>query len=249
MDEKTLETTVDTESDNWDDITFDDAPVEADTPPDEEADAADSAPESEPADQPDKPKGEAEPEPEAKEAGKQTDQFVLKHLDDTRTVSRDEVITLAQKGMDYDRIRQKLDEQAGEKTELEGRLRALNDLAAAGGFKTADDLLEDVQASMLAVEKGIDKAEEKRNADFAEFLSSEYKGEAEKIPKEVWDSYNKGGVSLLQAFRAYDNHRLKVELEALKKSAENKARSTGSLTTTGKPSAQDEFDRAWNDGT
>lgn len=51
---------------------------------------------------------ETEVEPEKAKA--ETDQFELKHLDETRTVSRDEVITLAQKGMDYDRIRGKYDE-------------------------------------------------------------------------------------------------------------------------------------------
>lgn len=40
----------------------------------------------------------------------ETDTFELKHLDETRTVNREEVIALAQKGMDYDRIRAALDE-------------------------------------------------------------------------------------------------------------------------------------------
>jgi hypothetical protein len=35
--------------------------------------------------------------------------FTLKHLGEVRTVGRDEVITLAQKGLDYDRIRGKYD--------------------------------------------------------------------------------------------------------------------------------------------
>lgn len=36
--------------------------------------------------------------------------FTLKHLGEVTTVGRDEVITLAQKGLDYDRIRRKYDE-------------------------------------------------------------------------------------------------------------------------------------------
>lgn len=51
---------------------------------------------------------------EQKADGKGTDQsFELKHLDEVRTVGRDEVIALAQKGLDYDRIRGKLEELRG----------------------------------------------------------------------------------------------------------------------------------------
>ena len=41
--------------------------------------------------------------------GAETDLFTLKHLDERRTVNREEVIALAQKGLDYDRIRAKYD--------------------------------------------------------------------------------------------------------------------------------------------
>lgn len=62
------------------------------------------------ADQPEAEAGEQEPETETQGQEPETgaDQlFELKHLDETRTVDREEVIVLAQKGMDYDRIREK----------------------------------------------------------------------------------------------------------------------------------------------
>ncbi|SBW02361.1 conserved hypothetical protein [uncultured Eubacteriales bacterium] len=43
-------------------------------------------------------------------ANQPQDTFTLKHLEETKTVNRDEVVVLAQKGMDYDRIRQERDQ-------------------------------------------------------------------------------------------------------------------------------------------
>lgn len=90
-------------SDDWDDIDLSDLSEES---TEEESTAQEEAP----ADQPEQEAGEEKPETEAPAAAEtQTDQFELKHLDETRTVNREEVITLAQKGMDYDRIREKYD--------------------------------------------------------------------------------------------------------------------------------------------
>ena len=58
------------------------------------------------------------------------DKFVLKHLDDTHEVNRDEVIALAQKGLDYDRIRERLAAADTELTELRNK-RAELDTATA----------------------------------------------------------------------------------------------------------------------
>ncbi len=73
-------------------------------------------------------------QPEAEESGEKTETgdtaetgaeakesdptFALKHLDEVKTVGRDEVVSLAQKGMDYDRIREKLDAATTETTRL-----------------------------------------------------------------------------------------------------------------------------------
>ena len=104
MDEfETSAVSEETSADDWDDISLDDVPEETD----------ESAPEAEAAaDQPaEEAEGNGEPETDEKpEAEEKTNQsFELKHLDEVRTVDREEVIALAQKGMDYDRIREKYD--------------------------------------------------------------------------------------------------------------------------------------------
>ena len=68
-----------------------------------------ATPETDPADQHEPEEGGGGTgEAEDKTAEKETDQFTLKHLDETKTVSREEVVTLAQKGMDYDRLEGKV---------------------------------------------------------------------------------------------------------------------------------------------
>ena len=290
--EETMETTVTAGPDDWDDIEIGDEPSE--NVGDETVEAAedlteDTASEADKADQPEQPEDEADVDDDEDKDDKETDQFTLKHLNETKTVSRDEVITLAQKGMDYDRIRQRMDEQSAAYSALQAdtaqtssKLRILDEIASQSGFADVDELLEDVQADMLADEVGVDKsvalqkirldryenelrareerlvneravsaqrqAEESRKQDFREFLQSEYVTDPHKIPQEVWDIYNKGGRSLVQAFAAYDNTRLKAENEALKRNADNRGRSTGSRKSVGRTPGKDKDDDLWYNG-
>lgn len=96
-----------------------------------EGEKADSLPESE-------SQGEEVSEPDRAET------FTLRHLGEEREVNRDEVVTLAQKGMDYDRIREKWD---GIKDDVQ-RLRMYEDflgrLAQARGG--SGNLAEDIEA-------------------------------------------------------------------------------------------------------
>jgi len=144
-------TTADPE--NWDDITMDGLVDEGD---DEEEGAA---PEEPKADQPEETKeeeGKPETESEA-EAQPEADQlFELKHLDETRSVNREEVIALAQKGMDYDRIREKYD--AG-KEAIEWHaanrdsVRWLEEIAKEQGM-TFGQLVDSTRAQIMANRTG-----------------------------------------------------------------------------------------------
>ena len=110
--------------------------TDAETPTDDTA-AADAGAE---------PEGEPEAEPPAPEP----ETFTLKHLDETRTVGRDEVVSLAQKGMDYDRIRGKLDDVNAELADLKDWLTR---------YANGQDLTEfrdNVDAGILAKQQGID---------------------------------------------------------------------------------------------
>lgn len=91
----------------------------------------------------------AETEIDPEKAKAETDQFELKHLDETRTVSREEVITLAQKGMDYDRIRTKYDELKAGEAQRSAHESFLKELADSAG-QSVEDMIDTARARMLA---------------------------------------------------------------------------------------------------
>jgi hypothetical protein len=249
----------------------------AETEPDVEA-----TPETDPANQQEPAEGEGDTdETEKEKAAEETDQFTLKHLDEVKTVSKEEVVTLAQKGMDYDRLKQKSEERymalESEKKLMESRVAIFDEIAKRGGFSNVDELIENIQAEQLAQRTGVDtetalqqvrlerreKAlaeKEKRltgettsrnkvDEDARAFVEKHPNVDFGAIPKEVWDKVN-AGESLLSAYDGFtadkerkelaaENERLKAELEAAKKNADNKSRSTGSATSAGKDSVSD----------
>ena len=130
---------------------------------DDDVYSEDSAPEAKPeVDKPESEKAEeaedekaAEPasEPEAAPAAEKPAEgtYTLKHLDETRTVGRDEVIALAQKGMDYDRIREQRDTAASRLDEFEKWLKGVT------GGKGLQEFRDDYEANALAKAQNIDK--------------------------------------------------------------------------------------------
>lgn len=257
-------------SEDWGDITIDESDIES---------APEETTEAEPADQPEEAEGTQE------ETSETTDQsFELKHLDEVRTVNRDEVIQLAQKGMDYDRVRTKYDEA---KPQLEWysknatSVKWLEDIAQKQGISFSE-LIDQTRAQVMANEthqslavcKGIianerkaaeleaEKAkmgtpESKKQADVQAFIK-EYPEQAknpEALPKEVWEAVRQGE-TLVNAYRAYELKEVKAQLAKEKtenarraQESKNRARSTGSQSTSGKTSADSEFDSIWYDGT
>ena len=108
-----VETYVD---EDWGEISLADEAEETTTTTETEAETDDNA-ENEVDQQSDSAKEEQE-ENDAESA----ESFVLKHLGTEQTVGRDEVIALAQKGLDYSRIRDKLQTSETEKSEIAEKL-------------------------------------------------------------------------------------------------------------------------------
>lgn len=109
----------------------------------EEGPGAEAPEEEQQLDQADQPM-EEQPAPEAtadqeqpQEGEKTADQpetFTLKHLDETRTVGRDEVVSLAQKGMDYDRIRTERDQLRQYRQESDPAINLVKSYAEKNGM-------------------------------------------------------------------------------------------------------------------
>lgn len=179
--------------------------------------------------------------------GKADQLFTLKHLDETREVNRDEVISLAQKGMDYDRKVGKLN---NELAEYKGFFEEL----AAGSGLTREQFMDSVRAKLMveaekAAGREISETEavfrvQRERADKVKAAEEAAKQEAQKaqeaqkqkaaqevkaftdrypgvkidsIPKSVWDDVNSGGDLL----GAYTRH---LSAETARENAELKKR-------------------------
>ncbi len=113
---------------------------------------------------------ELEKEPE--EVSKKADQlFTLKHLDEVKEVNRDEVITLAQKGLDYDRIRTERDQLKAEKAALKEHEDFLKELAELAG-QSVEDLMIATKARLVVQD------EQKKGRDIT-FDQAKYRVESD----------------------------------------------------------------------
>ena len=121
---------------------------EDDTEEEEKDDAVDA---EEEADQPESEDGNDSEAAEDEKTEEQAEErapdqkFTLKHLDEVREVDRDEVVALAQKGMDYDRIRTERDALKASEAELEEYRTFLKRIA---GDQSIEDLIDSTLAKL-----------------------------------------------------------------------------------------------------
>jgi len=250
------------EEDDGDEGETDEVTTEADQPTEE--------PKPEDTKDADKP-AETEPEQKAEEE----DQFLeLKHMDTVRRVNRDEAKVLAQKGLDYDRIRGERDAMQKDYAQLKKYESFLNDLK--GDFPSIDAMMTDTRARMLAEKEGISYADAvakvgvmqqgaqpqqtqvqqgQAKVPAVDQFVQKYPGvKAEEIPQAVWDEVKRTG-DLVGAYENYQNTKVKdekiknleLEIETLKQNQKNAARSTGSATSSGKTSGKSLIQQLWDE--
>ena len=193
-------------AENWDDITVDDV-SEAETAEETtEADGEEIEPETEPTEE----TTEGSEEPADTPPREETETFELKHLDEVRNVSREEVITLAQKGMDYDRIKQRLDGYAEIKAQAQARAPYedfIKELAKEQSM-TPEEFMDSTRAAMLAKREGIDVsiARERIKLDRREKALEERekagKAESEQTKKDA--ERNEDFISFLKQYSDVD---------------------------------------------
>jgi hypothetical protein len=216
----------------------------------------------------------AETEPEQKP--EEEDQFLeLKHMDTVRKVNRDEAKVLAQKGLDYDRIRGERDAMQKDYAQLKKYENFLNELK--GDFPSIDAMMTDTRARMLAEKEGISYADAvakggvmqqgaqpqqqaqaqqgQPKVPAVDQCVQKYPGvKAEEIPQAVWDEVKRTG-DLVGAYENYQNTKakddkiksLELEIETLKPNAKNAARSTGSASSSGKTSGKSLIQQLWDE--
>ena len=251
------------EEDDGDESETDEVTTEADQPTEE--------PKPEDTKDAEKP---AETEPEQKT--EEEDQFLeLKHMDTVRKVNRDEAKVLAQKGLDYDRIRGERDAMQKDYAQLKKYESFLNELK--GDFPSIDAMMTDTRARMLAEKEGISYADAvakvgvmqqgaqpqqqtqaqpgQLKVPAVDQFIQKYPGvKAEEIPQAVWDEVKRTG-DLVGAYENYQNTKVKdekiknleLEIETLKQNQKNAARSTGSATSSGKTSGKSLIQQLWDE--
>lgn len=259
------EVEVDPWDDDWSDLeteTFssdeEEPSPETDEPEAEELPAENTVPEQE-----ETPAPEVQSEPQ---------RFKLTHLGKEQEVTLEEITALAQKGLNYDHTKGKLDNLADFMKKM-----------AAGNGQTVDEFMALTAARMLMAEeskngnrisetdailrvskemKGIDlgfeeqkkEPEPQNEADTVKdvmikrFMDAYPGVKGDEIPQEVWDEGFRTG-DLAGAYGRYENRQLRKEIETLKQNEKNRARSTGSRKSAGAPKGKDAFDALWYDGT
>lgn len=153
------------DADDWSDITADsfaDVEDDAQGAPDTETQSGDAAPEIEQNDGGQDTDAAQPGEDEEQQAQTDGQLFELKHLGETKNVNRDEVVTLAQKGMDYDRVTEKntqletqMSEQKQQLAQLTEHENALQELAKQSGT-TVEELVENMLIAVTKSKYGID---------------------------------------------------------------------------------------------
>ena len=222
---------------------------------------------------------DGEEETEKAEEKKADELFELKHLGETKSVTRDEMKALAQKGLDYDRIRAERDALKAEKENGNEYEQFVKELAEQQKT-TPEELMMNQRVRSMMLEdrtltaakaremikaqqderKSAKAAEAKRNESFRSFAQAHPDVKPEDIPQSVWDDVHGGmdiGVAYDKFAKAEEsrklserNAELEKELAALKANQKNAARSTGSKAKSrGTAPKMSAFDAAWYDGT
>lgn len=212
-----------------------------------------------------------ETEPEGKaEAAENQRSWKLKHNGEEVDADEAKMVELAQKGLDYDRVRGERDSFKNEHPKYAEYETFLNELAKNAGTDVPG-LMENVRASMLmqkaeAEGKPISqeaavqqlrqqeqaaKAESeaadaaKKQANLKAFMEAYPGVKAEDVPlKVLQEGFERG--DLAGAYARWENRQLKDELETLKQNQKNKERSTGSRRSAGAATPKDDFDEAWD---
>jgi hypothetical protein len=202
-----------------DDVLLDDEETDdaADGDQTEDADEQEDTAETKGEDKEDTPEGadgnEAKPGEKAKDDQTEPDDgeaksdqtFTLKHLGEAKVVGRDEVITLAQKGLDYDRIRSKMDALNAEKAKADEVVAFVNELAQLQGMTDITEFIDATRAKLLADKEGIDEktALERVKLNRERTALQSQKAEAERQKSEQDAAAEKRHAEIMEFLEAY----------------------------------------------
>lgn len=205
--------------------------------------------------------GEGE-QPAVPEAAPAEQTVTITHLGQTQEIPLSEAVSLAQKGMDYDHVRQERDElRQAPAWEVMDYFASRSGQTREEYIQTLRDQMEQDQLAQYT-NQGMDEQaakdllelkrfkerqeqetrqreeENKKKEEYHKFFSAYPDVNPADIPDDVWQQVGQGE-SLLGAYRSYENAQLKAKLAALEQNEKNKQAAVGSLAG---EAGQDEVD-------
>lgn len=224
---------------------------ETEPEPDEPEEPEDAQPEAEPDNDSD---NSEEQTPEAEEKTEEGHQlFKINYLGKEEELTLDQMTELAQKGRDYDHVRQERDQLKTANSGNDRKMAFLEDLAKRSGL-SVDEQIDKTRALWLQVDeadKGNEISEEEAlervkktkteakataqdtnesgggkalsDENINRFLAVYPNVKAEEIPQEVWDNCIKLNGDLLSAYLVYENKQLKAGKTKTEEAEQKKA--------------------------
>lgn len=212
------------------------------------------------------------PEADQPKAEEKPQTIHVKYMDKEKDLTAAEAAELAQKGMDYDRIRKKYDENKpvvelmkslAERSgmnlpDFARYIRMQTKQAEGMDEQTAKSAiaLEDREAAVSAKEaeqqerekaqKDTDQQESRIHEEIQKFIEKYPDVKPESVPQEVWQKMAQGE-SLVESYQDYLLTNAKAEADAAKQAAENSKASAGSMKSAGNPKPEkDPMDAGWD---
>ena len=202
------------------------------------------------ADQPPVREPQEEPEP-APAPAPAPEGLELKYMGEVRQVPREEAVALAQKGMDYDRIRAERDELRGFRAQAAPALELMEGMARRSGMSTEAFLERCRETALPGGTQSGDWEERMRSEaldrDMRDFVSDYPDVKAEDIPKEVWEMVA-GGKSLTGAYQLHRIRTLESRLAAGEQDRRSRRTAMGSMAQSASGDSGDLISRWWNEG-
>ncbi|SMC80503.1 hypothetical protein [Papillibacter cinnamivorans] len=180
--------------------------------------------------------------------------FTLNHLGHLQTVGRKDVVALAQKGLDYDFIKAKLEEARGKLKTYETPASPKPEAPAAPAANGVPERPSAHSASLLPEGRipgssareagrgylgradintsGGREGEERRKGEVRQIMKYHPDFSGGKIPDEVWEEVRLGA-SLPSAFLMHENRKLRSELDTARQERLNREKTPGSVSSAG----------------
>lgn len=210
----------------------------------------------------------AEGKPTEEKTEPETPQMLhVKYMDEEKDISLNEAKTLAQKGMDYDRVRTKYDEskpivevitnlaRKSNMTVADFTARLRLEAKKAEGFSEEDAARElsyedretaiNQRESKVSAKNDAQVKQDKVRNEIQNFVTEHPDVKANEIPQEVWNEV-KAGKSLSSAYLKWENGQLAAKVKALETNKANTGKGTGSMKSAGKETQKDPFSQGWD---